>query len=91
MLQYGMTFTTSCLNTGLHSIRLKLIQTQEKRTYFTLGSVILAASLASLFLVLAHAGFKVTEGKDITIKQENWSNCKGNECWRKVNDMSCLD
>lgn len=73
MLQYGMTFTTSCLNAGLHSIRLKYIQTQEKDTYFTLGSVILAASLASLSLVLAHAGFKVTEGKDISIKEENES------------------
>lgn len=69
-----MTFTTSCLNTGLHSTRLKWIQNQEKGIYFTLDSVILAASLASLFLVLAHAGFKVTEGKDISIKQENESN-----------------
>lgn len=66
-----MTFTTSCLITGIHSIRLKWIQTEEKGTYFALDSVILAASLESLFVVLANAVFKVTEGKDISIRQEN--------------------
>lgn len=68
-----MTFATSCLITGIHSIRLKWIQTEEKGTYFTLDSVILAASLESLFVVPANAGFKVTEGKDISIRQENKS------------------
>jgi len=68
MLPYGMTFTTSCLITGIHSIRLKEIQTEEKGTCFTLDSVILAGTLEDLFVVLANAGFKVTEGKDISIR-----------------------
>lgn len=67
-----MTFTTSCLITGIHSIRLKWIQTGKEGTYFTLDSVILAASLEGLFAVLANAGFKVTEGMDI--RQANKSN-----------------
>lgn len=67
-----MTFTTSCLITGIHSIRLKWIQTEEKGTYFTLDSVILAASLEGLFAVLANVGFKVTGGMDV--RQANKSN-----------------